>query len=155
MSQYQFSMNPKVNDPHADVTDSALGAAASEGWGTEDVGKVVKLSVGSSHELAAKGDEIEGVLVAIEPHSVNSGFGFGSVQRNKRFLAKVDAAQTGSLAIGALVVAGTQNAIGTKNDSYYPVVEGGAPTTWIWRIVAHKTGTGAAGDIVVIERVNG
>lgn len=153
MSQFQFSMNPKVNDPHADVTDAALGTVAGEGWGSNDLGKIVKLTAPNAYGAVAADDEIEGVLVAVETHTVNDGFGFGSVQRDKRFVAVVGAGEVGTLAVGDLVVADAYGSGVGSDDGGYPRVKGGAPTTFKWRVLQIKSGTGAAGDTVVIERV--
>lgn len=146
-----FVFNPKVNDPFANITEAALGAAADEGWGDEEVGKCVKLGTSNNYELAADGNEIEGVLVAIEPNTVNQGWSFGSVQRDRRFNAVLDAGETG-VTVGALVVAGAQAAVGTGNASGYPVVAVGAPTTHKWRVIRLLT-DGEAGSTVVIEKV--
>lgn len=154
MGMSDFKFNPKVSDPMAEMTDAALGNAANEGWGSNDLGKVVKLaSGGNGYQLVSTGDEIEGVVVAVEPFTVNGGFGFGTVQKNKRFIAKVDAAQVGTLTIGELAVAGVQAAVGTANTGSYPVVKQGTPTVHIWRVIRVVSGTGVAGDLVLIERV--
>ena len=170
MGMSDFSFNPKVSDPMADITDAALGAAALEPWGTNDLGKVVKLApTGNGYQQASAGDEIEGVVVAVEPFTVNQGFGFGSVQKNKRFVAKVDATQVGTLTIGEKCVAGTQAAVGTANTGNYPVVKQGTPFSQlgsgtyavteetpkfhVWRVIRIISGTGIAGDLVLIERV--
>jgi hypothetical protein len=85
-----FVFNPKVNDPFAQITESALGVAGTP-WSDKEVGKAVKLGVnGSNHILCATSNDIEGVVVSIEPFTVNGGVTFGTIQRDRRILAKVD-----------------------------------------------------------------
>jgi len=162
-----FTFNPKVNDPFADVVDAALGAASGDGWGSKEVGKAVKLGSANNYVLCADGDEIEGFVVAIEPNTVNEGFGFGAVQRNGRTQAKLAAGVSGA-AVGNYVVAGTQEAVGFQTAGNRPLVKPGTaaaqagltpfaftertPNTFMWRIVRLLT-NGNAGSIVVIERV--
>jgi len=156
MSQFDFSMNPKVNDPHADITDAALDQGDGS-WGSNDIGKIVKLASDSTVGAIAADDDIEGVLVAVQPHTVNGGDGFGSVQRNKRFKAVVGAGHTGAdLAAGDFVVAdgySTGGGVGS-DDGGYPRIKGGAGAVFKWRVL-RLIDNGAAGGFVIIERVNG
>jgi len=145
-----FVFNPKINDPFASITESALGGTG-DGWTDTEVGKCVKLGTANNYVLCADGNEIEGVCISMEPITVNSGFSFGTVQKDRRMNAVLDTGETG-VAVGDLVVAGAQAAVGTANSSGYPVVATGTPTTHKWRVIRLLT-AGEAGDIVVIERI--
>jgi hypothetical protein len=147
-----FAFNVKVNDPFADITEAALGASTGEGWGDEEVGKAVKLGPANNYVLASDGDDIEGVLVSVEPNTVNQGFSFGSVQRNCRREAVLDTLETG-VAVGATVVAGAQEAVGTQTNGNKTVVATGAGVVYKWRVIRLIDGTGEAGDTVLIEKV--
>lgn len=150
-----FVFNPKVNDPFANITEAALGSAADEGWGDAEVGKCVKLGASNNYELCADGDPIEGILVAIEPNTVNQGWSFGSVQRDRRMNAVLDTGETG-VVVGDVVVAGAQAAVGTANTGGHPVVAkepvpGTSAGNFKWRVIRLLT-DGNAGSTVVIEK---
>jgi hypothetical protein len=147
-----FAFNVKVNDPFADITEAALGATTGDGWGNEEVGKAVKLGPANNYVLASDGDDIEAVVVSMEPNTVNQGFSFGSVQRNCRREAVLDAAETG-VAVGATVVAGAQEVVGTQTNGNKTVVAAGAGVVYKWRVIRLIDGTGEAGDTVLIEKV--
>jgi hypothetical protein len=144
-----FVFTELVNAPMADIVSSALGANAGAKFSANDVGKLVKLGSANNYVLAADGDQIEGFVVAMMDNTVNDGFSFGSVQKNKRKYAKVGG--TVALAVGDRVVAGVQAALGTVDA--LPVVKAGTPAVHIWRVIRIVTGTGAVGDTVLIERV--
>lgn len=146
-----FNYTLLVNDPLADIVSTPLGADANNKYVENDIGKGVKLNPAAVGYIPlAKDDEIEGVVVSISPETVNSGFSFGSVQKNRRVEAVVGATEAGTAAVGELVVADTPVAQGTAGIlRVYP----GAPATHKWRIIAIVTGTGAAGDTVLIERI--
>lgn len=146
-----FAFTELVNSPMADVVSACLGASAGAKLNDNDVGKPVKLGSAQNYVVCAAGDEIEGFVVAVEPATANDGFSFGSVIRNKRITAQVDAAQVGTLAIGEYVIAGASSALGTKDT--YPKVKEGTPSTFKWRVISIKSGTGVAGDLVLLERV--
>lgn len=145
-----FNFTELVNDPLADVVTAALGVDADNGYVENDIGKGVKLGTAQNYVPLVKDDEIEGVVVGIEPSTVNNGFTWGSVQKNRRVLATVGVSELGTATVGELVVADTPIALGTAGRlEVYP----GAPTTHMWRIIRVVSGTGAAGDTVLIERV--
>lgn len=146
----EFTFHEAVDLDRADTTSAALGAAALEGWKDVDKGKLVKLGVAQNYQLVAEDDEIEGFVVAVEPNTVNDGFSFGTVQRNGRFRAINEDAI--ALAIGDHVIAGPQVAIGTAGLAQ---VKTGAPTDFKWRVIRFISGTGAQGEEVLCERVNG
>jgi hypothetical protein len=81
-----------------------------------DVGKLVKFStIESEYRLAAVGDKIDGVVVAIAP-AKQDGISIGSVQTESRLNCICEGSQaagTGSMAIGDRVVCGTVVVAGT------------------------------------------
>ena len=146
-----FFFTPLVNDPPATVLSAALGVDASNPLAQADVGKVVKLAASNNYVLAATGDDIEGIVSTIAAEgTVNDGFSFGGVQVDRRILAEVAAAQGGAIAIGAFVVAGIQIARGTAGIAQ---VIAGAGANHKWRVIRHVTGTGVAGNTVLLEKV--
>lgn len=149
MSSFVFS--ELTQSPETMQTESAcLGVDANNKLTDNDIGKAVKIAANNNFVLCATTNEIEGLLVATEPVTYNDGFAFGTVQRRGRALATVGANQVGTVAVGDLVVADTQAAIDTAGGLQ---VLGGAPTTFLWRVIRIVSGTGAAGDSVLIERV--
>lgn len=149
MSSFVFS--ELTQSPETMQTESAcLGVDANNKLTDNDIGKAVKLAANNNFVLCATTNEIEGLLVATEPVTYNDGFAFGTVQRRGRALATVGASQVGNLTVGGLVVADTQAAIDTAGGLQ---VLGGSPTTFLWRVIRIVSGTGAAGDSVLIERV--
>ena len=149
-----FNFTLLVNDPLADVVSAALGVDADNGYVEADIGKGVKMSatVVGAYVPLAKDDEIEGVVVALSPETVNDGFSFGSVQKNRRVMATVGANVSVTPVIpGQLVVADTPIALGTAGQLEVYV---GVPTKHIWRCIANVSGAGdTIGDTVIIERV--
>ncbi|EOV8094037.1 TPA: hypothetical protein NGR52_004192 [Vibrio parahaemolyticus] len=109
-----------------------------------DIGKAVKFS-GTTMVLCADGDEIVGVVESVEPYT-NDGHSVGTVKKSGR--AKVKNAGAGALAVGDLVVAAAQPALGTAGTA----VKGGAPATYKWAVVWLET-DGSVGSDVIIERV--
>lgn len=147
-----FNFTPLVNSPHADVVSAGLGSASGD-FASDDIGQVVKLSSANNYIQVSTGDEIEGVVTAVETFTVNDGYSFGSVQKNKRMRAIVAADEAGTVDPGDLVVAGTPIALGTAGT--YPRVKVGAPTVHVWRCIRIISGTGVLGDHIIMERVNG
>lgn len=143
-----FVFTELVNSPMADVVSTALGANAAGKLVEADKGKLVKMAGSNNYVLCADGDEIEGFVVSLEPSTVNDGFSFGSVQKNKRFIAEVVGA---TLAVGALVVSAAQSALGTADT--YPKVKAGTPATHKWRVIRLINGVGTAGSPVLVERI--
>lgn len=145
-----FYFTELVNDPIADVVSATLGVDANNKFSDADVGKGVKLGPSNNYIPLADGDEIEGIVISMEPATYNDGFSFGSVQKDRRMKAQVGAGQTGALAVGALVVADVPIALGTDG---IVQVKAGAPSVHMWRVLRHVTGTGVSGDTVLIERI--
>ena len=132
------------------VYSAALGGGTGSQFGNNDLKKPVKLSTANNYVLATAGDEIEGFVNSVEPFTVNGGYSFGGVQTSGRIIAKVGAAQVGTLTIGEFAVAAGSSALGTKDD--YPLVVQGTPATFKWRVIRVVSGTGVAGDLVLLER---
>lgn len=146
-----FVFTPLVNSPHADVVSAALGATATDLYSDVDVGQAVKVGIVNNYVPAVDGNDLEGVVVSVMGNTVNDGFSFGSVQKNKRVLATVAANEAGTVDPGDLVICGTAIALGTANS--LPNVKVGAPASHFWRCIRIITGTGVAGDSVLIERI--
>lgn len=146
-----FVFTELVNSPHADVVSAALGVNAAGKFSDKDIGKPVKMAANNNFVLCASGDQIEGFVTAVEANTVNDGFSFGSVIRNKRIIAQVDAAQVGTLVVGEFAVAGTSSALGTKDN--YPKVLQGTPADYKWKVIRNISGTGVAGDLVLLEKI--
>lgn len=147
----QFAFTELVNDPHADVVSAALGVDSSNKLNDEDRFKPVKMAAGANYVLCALGDEIEGFVVSTEANTVNDGFSFGSVIRNKRVVAQI---ATTAVVFGDLVVSDAPAALGTADA--YPQVKKAVGTEaglYNWRVIQINTGTGAIGDLVLLEKI--
>ncbi len=155
MATFKFGVQAGLTD---DATfGAALGVNPAGKLTDRDLYKAVKLSGDSTYSLCADGDEIEGILVAVEPSTVNAGYGFGTVQKKERVLARNMGA---AIAVGAYVVAAAQPAVGTaigaestgQSTGAQPTpVKSGTPATYKWRVVSLIT-SGATGGIILIER---
>lgn len=134
------------------ITD-ALGDNTQE-YSDVDIGKGVVLGA-DAYVPAALGDQIEGIVSSVEPGTRNAGFSWGGVQTKGRAIVQVGVAQTANIAIGGIVCNDTPIALGTAG--VIQVLDTGtgyvAPTEFFWRVIAILSGTGAAGDSVLIERV--
>ena len=123
-----------------------------------EIGKPVKLVGDSQYGLCAAGDQIEGYIAAVETYTADD-FSIGSVQFEGRKRVTLDGLQstpgTGTCAIGDYVVAGTAVAKGTALTVPMKVCKATTQTGmyFAWRIVSLE-GTGAVGQIAVIERVS-
>lgn len=136
------------------LISTALGVAklvGSQGVGeyvSADLNKAVKLSSANNYVLATAGDNIDAFIKAIEPFTVNDGVSFGGVQQEGRVQAVVG---TGPLAVGDLVVADTQVALGTEG---LAKVKLAVPVAGLgyWKVIRIVLGTGIAGDTVLLEK---
>lgn len=132
------------------VISSKLGPDANTKYSDLDKKKAVKLGPVGNHVLCAGGDEIEGFIDSVDAATSN-GFSFGGVARGNRGFrveAQVGANQGATpMAVGDFVVADVQLPVGTKG---LPQVKTGAPATHKYRVMT-VNGTGAAGDVVVLE----
>ena len=151
-----FRFEPKVDLDRADIIDCALGAAAGEAWGSNDIGKLVYLEAASAdanYQAIADATEINGFIVSVEPFTVNDGFKFGSIQRNGRvWVVNADA---GALAVGDYVQGAAQTvAVGTAGKSKVKKATGATleALNFKWRVIRLAT-NGAVGTEVLIERV--
>lgn len=123
-----------------------------------EIGKSVKLVGDSQYNLCAAGDQIEGFITAVETYTADD-FSIGSVQFAGRKRVTLDGLQatpgTGTCAVGDYVVAGTAVAKGTALTVPPKVCKATTQTGmyFAWRIVSLE-GTGAVGQIAVIERVS-
>lgn len=154
--------------PAQEIQSSALGVDANGKFQAHaDIGKPVKLAAGSKHVLCSTGDEIAGFVNSVEPFTVNAGLSFGGVLKGGRIEVIVAADQGATpMAVGDYVVAGTQLALGTSgvtewNSGGTPPstpqgptgrVKTGTPTKKLWQCIRIISGTGVAGDTVLIER---
>ena len=132
------------------VESACLGVDAANPHDDKDIGKAVKLAAADNYVLCADGNEIEGFHVSMSPETYNDGFAFGSVQRAGRMEVDVEAGEAGTIAIGDEVVAGIGVALNTAGRAQ---VIAGTGTIHKWRCIRHITGTGVAGDLILIERV--
>lgn len=149
-----FVFTPLVKDPHADVVSAALGVDANNKLNDNDIGKPVKLAAGNNYVLCADGDDIHGFVVSTEANTVNDGFSFGSVQRNGRFEVQVEAGELGTASVGSFVCAGIPAvAINVKQTYPQVILKTLAASSERWRVIRVITGTGVAGDRVLIEKV--
>lgn len=123
-----------------------------------EIGKPVKMVGDSQYGLCAAGDQIEGYIAAVETYTADD-FSIGSVQFEGRKRVTLDGLQatpgTGTCAVGDYVVAGTAVAKGTALTVPMKVCKATTQTGmyFAWRIVSLE-GTGAVGQIAVIERVS-
>jgi hypothetical protein len=137
------------------VTDTLGTAVSGTGDYTDvEVGKGVKMGAAAYVPVVA-GDELEGIVNSVEPGVRNTGYSWGGIQTKGRALAVVGAAQSAAMAVGDLVCCSTPLAKGTAG--LVKVQSDGtgyaAPAFFVWRCIRIVSGTGAAGDTVLIERV--
>lgn len=145
--------------------DAALGAAGNKGTFTDnDFGKPLKLAADSTYDVCADGDEIEEVFEALasQQSTVNGGYQIGTIRNDGTALAIVG---SGTVAVKDIVVASAQAALGTSNSpagkpttAFMKVKVAGDATaqkavTHKWRVVSIRTGVGAVGSEVLLERV--
>lgn len=156
-----YYRNATVPIPQHYLIGAALGTSAGAKLTSLDEGKLVKLSttLSSTYVLCASGNDIEGQLVAVEPHTVNDGYGFGTVQQRGNIVVTIGA---GTLAQGDYVVCGAISAVGTaipaittgaQTNAKAPNVIAGAGVVFKWRICSLLGGAGTVGTNVLIERV--
>jgi hypothetical protein len=149
----------------ANIT-ARLGAQSS-GLGHKEENKIVKLTAESQYSLAAVGDKIEGYVRGVEPGTSN-GFTVAGIYTpgiGDRVLAKADGLQgtpgTGTILVGDYVLTGTVTAAGTSMGHQVPAKVVKATTQasamagpFSYRVVSVAAfgGTGAVGDIIVLQR---
>lgn len=131
----------------------ALGASPAAKLTDLDLNKAVRYGTANNVVLASTGEAIDGFLKSVEPYSVNNGFGFGGVQMEGRVTAQVGTNQGATpMAVRDVVVADNQAAVGTASNALVRTgtVTAGQPA---WRCIRIVSGTGAAGSIVILERI--
>jgi hypothetical protein len=134
-----------------ELFSTALGVSASAKFVSADLCKAVKLGPNNNYVLCSTGDQVDGFVKAIEPFTVNDGFSFGGVQLEGRVTAKIGVQGASPMAVGDLIVAGVQVALGTA--SLGVVITGaGVAGKASWKCIRIITGTGVAGDTVLLER---
>lgn len=143
----------------APITARIGSASGSANYLTDlELNKPVKLIGDSLYNLCAAGDAIEGFIAAVETYTADD-FAIGSIQTADRKRVTLDGLQatpgTGVCAVGDYVVAGTAVAKGTALTVPPKVCKATSQAVahFNWRIVALE-GTGAVGQIAVIERTN-
>lgn len=142
------------------VVRLGAGSGSANQLSTLEVGKFVKLAGESRYDLAAVGDQIEGVIYAVELAPQN-GFTIGSILEEETLNVTFDGLQAtpgvGVVAVGDYVVTGTPVAKGTALSAFPKVCKATAAATAIvfkWRVVSLGTaGTGAVGTTGVIKYV--
>ena len=170
MTAFKF----EVTVPAPTIVSSALGTGSGNRFTSPyDIGKAVTLGTADNYVLASTGADIDGFVTSVESHTVNQGYSFGGVQVDGRIQAVVGSDQGGvpatAMAVGDYVVASIQpvlsNAGGAQAWPGYPgtapseptgptgTVKTGTPTRKFWRCISFVSGTGAAGSVVVLERV--
>lgn len=148
-----------------DVTTVRLGAGSGTANQVTEAenNKFVKLVATDRFDLAAAGDDIEGVLLAVEA-GTSGGFSVGGVCLEEDFLeVTADGLQatpgTGVIAAGDYVVVGTVVAKGTKLTGLPRVTKATNQATakaspFARRVVSlGSAGTGAVGTIITIQKV--
>lgn len=164
MSDLMFQ--PTVPTNAVITTHLGVDATAPNRLTDKDIGKAVKLGASDNYLLCADGNELEGVLLAVEPGTIDDGWAYGSVQKDGRLIAINKGA--GAIAVGAYVVAAAQAAIGTKNATGgnnfdpCPQVKAGSagtpgtdypvPATYKWRVISLLGGAGAVDSAILIEK---
>ena len=144
-----------------------LGVDKNNKFADADAGKAVKLGTSHNYVPVAAGDDIEGFCDSIQPETQGGGFSYGGVQIDGWRQAQVGANQGGTpMAVGDYVVADTPVALGTagmaKVKTGAAFAQSGTtpfavtlptPKKFFWRVYEIVTGTGVAGDTVLLLRV--
>ena len=159
MAKFQIK-ETVTNQLKAKTVRLGAGSGTANNVTSAEVGKPVKLVGESRFDLCAAGDQIEGVIVAVE-NATQDGFSIGSITNEEYKDVTFDGLQatpgTGVIAVGDYVVAGTAVAKGTALSVPMKVCKATTQTGMYhaWRVVSLGTvGTGAVGTVGVIERVN-
>lgn len=152
-------ISPTVPDKAAIAVRLGAGNSEAQRLDYREVGKIVKLAGESRYDLAAVGNDIEGVIYAVEL-APQDGFTIGSVLDEGRMRVTFDGLQaspgTGTVAVGDVVVTGTPVAKGTALTGYPKVCKATTPDNVVfkWRVVSlGAAGSGAVGTEGVIARI--
>ena len=147
MANFNFTVNVSEQDRKI---SAALGVDGNNPLTVLDLGKAVSLGPVNNFVVASDGDDLDGILVGVQDTTVNSGFGFGTVQTNGRAEVEIAAAEVGTAVPGDEVIAGIQIAVGTVGAAMVKLGTGG---TVKWRVLSLLSGTGVAGDTILVERI--
>lgn len=135
-----------------DRTEVAYVASGS--WADVDIGKAVIMRDANTVQLAADGEEIYGFVTAVEPYT-EGGYKVVSVACDAgREAWATD--ESGGLAVGTVVEAGTATAVGTALTAYQNVKTAGnaaAQGAVIQKWMVVSTSGGAAGSTVLVRKV--
>jgi hypothetical protein len=161
MAKFAFAV--LTNDPNRlNVISTKLGSrvgttienkAGLGEYSDAEIKKAVKLGTQNNYLLCADGDELDAFVDNIDAGGTEDGWTFGGVARGnvgQRHEVQVASGVATPLVIGDLVVAGTQLPVGTKGLAQ---VKKGTPALHKYRVMRILTGTGVAGDKVLIEKV--
>ena len=158
----KFQMAPTISNDLNAFT-ARLGSDAGANKLTQnDIGKLVKLDGESRYNLAAAGDEIEGIVVDLGT-GTQDGYALGSVNPDGRISVTFDGSEsagTGNLGVTDYVVVGTPVALGTAQPNGPRVRKAtdqaaAKASPFAWRVVSLGTGNGSPGTFGLIERVTG
>ena len=132
-----------------------IAYVASGAWSDVDIGKAVTMRDASLVELADSGDEIYGFVTAVEPYT-SGGYRVVSVACDAgRDQWATD--ESGSLAVGTVVKAGTATAVGTSlGTAHQKVVTAGnaaAQGAVIQKWMVVSTSGGAAGSEILVRKI--
>ena len=147
----KFQFRGNLEDGH--LTPAQVGTVASP-LVSADAQKSVKYGAQDNVLLCGDGDEISSFLVSVEPTITGDGFKLGNiveVEVGTRHKAVVAAGSPTVVAGTTLVVSAAQSASGTADA--YPKVKTGTPSIYRWIVRSILSGAGAAGSIVLLERV--
>jgi len=154
----KFTMKPTVLSSDVRTVRLGAGSGAGDNVGDAERGKPVKLVAESRYDLCAVGNPIEGFITSVEGGTTDA-FTVGGIAAHglvEVTFQGTQAAGTGPIAIGALVVAGTPVPKDTKQVGPPAVrlATSQVPGLFNWRVVSlGSAGTGAVGTTGVIERV--
>lgn len=151
---------PQVPLAHVTVVRLGAGNAANQRLKDVDAGKIVKLVGTDRYDLAAVGNQIEGIITSVEVAPQN-GFTIGGICALGKAFAKADGSQaagTGQIAVGDYVVCGDVTPLNTAipEPLAYPKVRKATSQTYgafTWRVVSLWDGDGSVGTQLVIERI--
>jgi hypothetical protein len=156
----KFQMEPTISNDLSAFTarlgeEVVAGSVQANQFTQKDVGKLVKLVGDSRYDLAAAGDKVEGIVVALGTGTAD-GYVLGSVVSTGR----IEVTFGNTCAIGDYVEVGAVIALGTQLTTNPAVTKAGDQAvaengSFAWRVVSLGTGNGAVGTEGLIERVAG
>lgn len=155
-------LTPTVPSGKVQTVRLGAGTGAANNLSDVDEGKFAKLVAESRYNLAAVGDDLEGVITSVES-ATSGGYSIGGVLRaavgdmiNVTFDGLQATPGTGVIAIGDILVVGTPVAKGTVQSTYPKVCKATTAANVVqkWRVVSLGTAaSGAVGTVGVAERI--